>query len=64
MEEKAKLHSLQLQLDELYIEKANGAYVRSRVRWLEHGEKNSAYFFGLENYRQIKEKICKLEKMI
>ena len=35
----AKLHALQLQLDELYSEKANRAYVRSRARWLKHGEK-------------------------
>ncbi|XDV26393.1 hypothetical protein PO909_030123, partial [Leuciscus waleckii] len=31
--------------------KAEGAFVRSRKRWLEEGEQNFAYFFRLERYR-------------
>lgn len=53
-----------MQLDELHLEKASGAFVRSRAKWLEHGEKNSAYFFGQEKHRQSKKKIYKLKKMI
>ncbi len=59
-ENSAKLQSLQSQLDELYSEKANGAYIRSRARWIERGEKSSSYFFGLENKGKTKKKISKL----
>ncbi len=58
-ENSAKSQSLQSQLDELYSEKANGAYIRSRARWIEKGEKSSSYFFGLEKQRQTKKKISK-----
>ncbi len=42
------LMDLQLQLDNLYRLKAEGAFVRSRRRWMEEGEQNTAYFFRLE----------------
>ena len=44
---------LQYKLDELYIEKAKGAYIRSRSKWLEEDEQNSAYFFRLEKNRSL-----------
>ncbi len=31
-------------LDEFYKEKAEGAFARSRKRWMEEGEQNSSYF--------------------
>lgn len=34
---------MQSQLDELYSEKANGANIRSRARWIEKGEKSCDY---------------------
>lgn len=46
----------------MYTSKANGAYIRSRARWIEKGEKSSTYFFGLEKQRQTKRKISKLMK--
>lgn len=49
-EEKLELSNLQIKLDELYNQKAKGAFVRSRVRWLEEGEQNSHYFFNLEKH--------------
>ncbi|XDV44737.1 hypothetical protein PO909_012977 [Leuciscus waleckii] len=52
-----ELKLLQSQLDDMYTTKANGAYVRSRARWIEKGEKSSTYFFGLEKQRQSKKKI-------
>lgn len=42
---------LQCKLDEIYKRKAEGAFVRSRVKWLEQGEQNSSYFFNLERQR-------------
>lgn len=53
-----ELKLLQSQLDDMYTTKANGAYVRSRARWIEKGEKSSTYFFGLE--KQSKKKINNL----
>uniref|UniRef100_A0A096MII7 Endonuclease/exonuclease/phosphatase domain-containing protein n=1 Tax=Poecilia formosa TaxID=48698 RepID=A0A096MII7_POEFO len=41
----------QNKLDALHKHKAEGAFIRSRKRWLEEGEQNSAYFFRLEKYR-------------
>ena len=37
--------NLQSKLDEMYLRKARGAYVRSRAKWLEEGEKNTAYLW-------------------
>lgn len=59
-EEQVRLYDLQNQLDNLYLEKAKGAFVRSRARWLEEGEKNTTYFFSLEKQRQTKKKIQQL----
>lgn len=48
LEEKSEMVALQTKLDDLYLSKARGAYIRSRKKWLEEGELNSAYFFKLE----------------
>lgn len=45
LDEHIQLNTFQSQLDKMFLEKANGAYVRSRARWIEEGEKNSSYFF-------------------
>ena len=44
----------------MYLEKAKGAFIRSRARWIEEGENNSSYFFSLEKQRQTKKSIRKL----
>lgn len=46
--DKAELTEQQQQLDKIYKYKAEGAYVRSRRKWLEEGEQSSAFFFRLE----------------
>ena len=38
-ETKLQILALQSKIDELYIQKAKGAYVRSRAKWIEKGEK-------------------------
>lgn len=58
--EHIKLNNLQSNLDNLYLEKAKGAFICSRARWIEEGEKNSFYFFSLEKQGQTKKKINKL----
>lgn len=60
LDEQIKLNNLQTQLDNMYLEKAKGAFIRSRARWIEQGEKNTSYFFNLEKQRQVKKKIQKL----
>lgn len=45
VEEQIKLNNLQNQLDSLHLERAKGAFIRSRARWLEEGEKK--YFLFL-----------------
>lgn len=59
-EDRLLLLQLQNKLDKLYRQKAEGAFVISRKRWLEEGEQNSAYFFRLERYRSKINSIYKL----
>ncbi len=47
-DDKESLYTLQRRLDDLFLEKARGTFIRSRAKWLEFGEKNSAYFLNLE----------------
>lgn len=44
--EKDELPVLYDQLDNLYLMRARGAYVRSRTQWLEEGEQSMAYLFS------------------
>ncbi len=44
-ETKLQILSLQSKIDDLYIQKAKGAYVSSRARWIEKGEKSNTFFF-------------------
>ena len=43
---------LKQSFDRLYAEKAIGAKVRSRARWVEQGEKSTAFFLNLEKIHQ------------
>lgn len=56
-EDRIHLSSLQAQLDHLFTQRAQGAYIRSRAKWIEQGEKNSSDFFSLEKRRQERNKI-------
>ena len=42
----------QAKLNELYREKTEAAYIRSRAKWIEQGEKNTSYFLNLEKLHQ------------
>lgn len=48
-QEITELSKLQIQLDKIYEEKAKGAF----IKWMEHGEKNSKYFFRKEKKRNV-----------
>ena len=39
------------ELELIHINKAKGAQLRSRIKWIEEGEKNTKYFLGLEKSR-------------
>lgn len=43
------------------LQVAQGAQVRSRVRWIEEGESSSAYFFRLEKKRDVDRQISALK---
>lgn len=58
--DKEILMSLQTKLDNLYLKKAEGAFVRSRAKWIEEGEKNTTYFSNLEKRRQINKAVTSL----
>lgn len=55
--DKQKLLTLQTKLDEIYLKKAEGAYIRSRAKWIEDGERSTAYFCRLEKRRQERNSI-------
>lgn len=59
-DDKQTILKLQSTLDEMYTYKTQGAFIRSRAKWIEEGEKNSAYFCGLEKNRQEKNNIKSL----
>lgn len=72
-DDRIELKNIQLQLDQFYLNLAKGAFIRSRAKWLEEGEKNTNDFFALEK-RNIKRKslsvvnindtLCKDPKLI
>lgn len=48
------------QIDNIYSQKIKGNQIRSRVKWIEKGEKNTSFFLGLEKTRQSKKTITQL----
>ena len=44
-------------LNELYLERAEGARIRSKSKWLEMGEKNTGFFHKLEKQRLMNKRI-------
>lgn len=55
--DKQKLQILQTKLGEMYLKKAEGAYIRSRAKWIEEGERSTSYFCHLEKRRQERNSI-------
>lgn len=56
-----QLSECQNKLDDIYKRKAQGAFVRSRLRWMEEGEQCSSYFFSLEKSKIKKQTIDTLK---
>ena len=55
-----RINNAEKKLENLYINEAKGAQIRSRVKWTEEGEKNTKLFIGLEKSRQTHKNICAL----
>ena len=49
------------QLKEIELDRSKGAIIRSKVEWLEEGEKPTKYFFSLEKCNFVKKHIRKLK---
>lgn len=50
--DKTAFINLKSKLDECSSRRARGAFIRSKAKWIEDGERNTAYFCGLEKRRQ------------
>jgi exonuclease III len=57
-----QIQTLQTQLEEIYLNEAEGAIIRSRAKWHEQGEKSTSYFFNLEKQRSANKNIKKIIK--
>ena len=55
-----RINVIEKELEQIYNQKAKGAKIRSREKWVELGEKNNSYLLGLEKLRQDKKSISKL----
>lgn len=51
-DDKRKLLLWQTKLDDMYCKRAQGAFVRSREKWIEEVEKNTLCFSSLEKRRR------------
>ena len=56
-----KRKTLLQELNYLYLSDARGAQIRSRARYVEHGEKSSKFFLSLEKSRQKSNTISELK---
>ena len=53
---------IKCKLENTYKNECKGASIRSRTKWLEHGERNTKYFMSLEKRNGEKKNILKLRK--
>ena len=56
-----ELFAAKLRLQSIMHFKTKGAILRSKVRWYDEGERNTRYFYSLENRAQTKKTIDKLK---
>ena len=58
--EQQEYESLKTELRRIYEERADGAILRSKIRWIEQGEKPTKYFFNMERRNYNKKTITEL----
>ena len=59
--EQQEYECLKTELRRIYEERADGAILRSKMRWIEHGEKPTKYFINMERRNYNKKTITELE---
>lgn len=57
----SNLKTKQLELELMRSKKLNGSFVRSKAKWIEHGEKPTKYFLNLEKQRFVNKTIGVIE---
>ena len=57
-----KIEEIKMKIDKWLTYKCNGAFVRSRQRWMECGEKSTKYFLQTEKRNAKKKEIDSLKK--
>ena len=58
--EQQEYERLKTELRRIYEKRADGAILRSKIRWIEHGEKPTKYFFNMERRNYNKKTITEL----
>ena len=56
-----ELFATNLRLEKLLQYKTKGAILRSKVRWFEHGERNTKYFLSIEKRNSCQKAVTKLK---
>ena len=56
-----KMDVIENKLSKIYSDKAKGAQIRSGIKWVEEGEKNTKFFLELEKARQTRTNITALK---
>ena len=57
-----EINSMKVELQEIREKKLRGSLIRSRARWIEHGERASKYFCNLENRNYVSKRMTSLIK--
>ena len=56
----ANCYEVKMKLDQISLHKTEGAMIRSKARWCEHGECSTRYFFNVEKRNHSNRYITKL----
>ena len=61
MQLQRRLDDLSLQLKHIEDESIKGDIIRSKIKWIEEGERSTKFFFGLEKQNYVKKNMRKIE---